>query len=964
MYIDYALDKLFSDELMHVGVAWDQNPPGRGSGRYEHGSGDNPYQRAGGFLQRVEEYKLAGLSEKDIAKQMNTTVTGLRAQISYAKHVERDYKVARCEELKAKGYSFKGIEAETGIPATTVQSLLNSSRKERMLQGAKVADFLRDKIDEKGIIDIGAGVDKELGVTRNKLDEAAEILKLDGYIVRSAKIAQATNPGQETTMKLLCPPGTSEKGAIDYSQVHSLMDYISYDGGETFKKSFEYPASMDPKRLKVRYAEDGGVAKDGVMEIRRDVPDLSLGNSRYAQVRILVGGTHYLKGMAVYSDGKDMPDGVDIIFNSNKPKGTPVFGSGDQSVLKKIKDDPENPFGSLIKEHGGQYYYEGPDGKQHLGLINKRAEERDWDEWSKSLPAQFLSKQPQKLIDKQLKLAESEKEDEFDKIVHLTNPTVKRKMLQDFADDCDTAAVKLKAAALPKQRYQVILPLTSIKDNEVYAPNYVDGETVALIRYPHGGTFEIPILKVNNKNKEGIDILGKNAADAIGINKNVANKLSGADFDGDTVMVIPCNSSSTSVRITSTKSLEGLKDFDPQVAYPYREGIKVLKKSQTQKQMGMVTNLITDMTIKDAPESEIAKAVRHSMVIVDAAKHELDWKRSEIENDIPRLKEKYQGHYDSDGVWRTGVSTLISRAKSPVQVPKRQGSPHINEDGSLSYTTAYDAVYTKRRPVKMKDPVTGKYMRDENGKYIYETRTDPNTGKTYTVYEDTEKTGVRTQKSTRMAEAKDARELVSGYPGPGFPQEEAYADYANKMKSLANAARKELISTGRLKYDKQAASDHKKEVDSLKDKLVEAERNAPREREAQRLAAIDIKYRTSLDPDLTKAEVKKIRQQAIVKNRTIVGAKRHPIDISDAEWEAIQAGAISDSTLEKILKYADPDRTKQLATPRDRVGVTDAQKNRIQRLKSSGFTNSEIAEATGVSVSTVLDCIKEGSKEE
>ena len=64
--------------------------------------------------------------------------------------------------------------------------------------------------------------------------------------------------------------------------------------------------------------------KDGVIEIRSGVDDLSLGDSHYAQVRILVDGNTYLKGMAVYSD--DLPDGVDVMFNTNKKKRHPDIG--------------------------------------------------------------------------------------------------------------------------------------------------------------------------------------------------------------------------------------------------------------------------------------------------------------------------------------------------------------------------------------------------------------------------------------------------------------------------------------------------------------------------------------------------------------------------------------------------------------------------------------------------------------
>lgn len=199
--------------------------------------------------------------------------------------------------------------------------------------------------------------------------------------------------------------------------------------------------------------------------------------------------------MAVYSD--DMPDGVDVIFNTNKSKSVPKM-----DVLKDVKSDPDN-FGSLIKDadQGGQYWYTDKNGQKKLGLINKRADEGDWTDWQDALPSQFLSKQSTTLAKKQLDIAKADKSDEFDAIMSLTNPTVKKYYLDKFAESCDSAAVHLQAAALPGQKYHVILPVTSLKDTEVYAPGYKDGQKLALIRYPHGGTFEIPILTVNNKIK-------------------------------------------------------------------------------------------------------------------------------------------------------------------------------------------------------------------------------------------------------------------------------------------------------------------------------------------------------------------------------------------------------------------------------------------------------------------------------
>lgn len=906
------MNPIAEEILMHYGMP-------RRSGRYPWGSGENPYQHSGDFLSRVEELKKQGLKETDIAKTMGLTTTQLRTQVSLAKDERRALQVATAKGLREKGYSLNEIAEKMGFNNdSSVRSLLNEDSEVRMNQARATADYLKKQIDEKGMIDVGTGVERELGISKEKLNQALYILEMEGYPVYGGRVPQATNPGKFTTLSVICPPGTEHKEIYDFENIHSVKDYISYDDGDSFRKAFEYPESMSSDRLKIRYAEDGGIDKDGVIEIRRGVEDLSLGNSHYAQVRIMVDGTHYLKGMAVYSD--DLPDGVDVLFNTNKKSGTPMT-----DVLKKVKDDPDNPFGSLIKEHGGQSYYDDPNGKyidpvtgkkQSLSLINKRAEEGDWGEWSDHLPSQFLSKQSMQLIKKQLGLAAADKQAEFDEICSLTNPTVKKALLKSFSDDCDAAAVHLQAAALPRQKYQVILPLTSIKDNEVYAPNYKDGETVALIRYPHGGTFEIPILTVNNKQAEGKRVLGNTPADAIGINSKVAGRLSGADFDGDTVMVIPCNSSKSKVKITSTPALDGLKDFDPKMTYgTVKKGddyynssgkkIKIMKNTQTE--MGKVSNLITDMTLKGANEKELERAVRHSMVVIDAEKHKLDYKQSEIDNGIASLKKKYQGTVDADGRYHEGAATLISRAKSETSVLKRKGSPKINDDGSLSYKEVVEE-YT-----------------DKDGKIK-----------------------VRTQKSTKMAETRDARTLSSG-----TPQEEAYADYANKMKSLANQARKEMVNTGKIAYSASAKATYQTEVDSLMGKLNVALKNAPRERQAQVIANATVSAKKKDNPDMTNAEIKKANQQALSSARASVGAKRSSIEITDREWEAIQAGAISENKLTQILNNTNIDTLRQRATPRTTTSLSTAKQNRISAMSTSGYSTSEIAEALGISTSTV-----------
>lgn len=889
------MNPIAEEILMHYGMP-------RRSGRYPWGSGDNPYQHSGDFLSRIDELKSQGLRETEIAEHLGLTTTQLRTQMSLAKDERRSLQVATAKGLREKGYSLNEIAEKMGFANdSSVRSLLNKNSEVRMNQAKTTADFLKKMIDEKGMIDVGTGVERELGISREKLNQALYILEMDGYPVYGGGVPQVTNPGKQTNIKVICPPGTEHREIYDFDNVHSVKDYdqILSEDGQKIRPAFQYPESMDSSRLKINYAEDGGIQKDGVIEIRRGVDDLSLGDSHYAQVRIMVDGTHYLKGMAVYSD--DLPDGVDVLFNTNKKAGTPMT-----DVLKKIKDDPDNPFGSLIKEHGGQSYYIDKDGNEKLSLINKRAEEGDWGEWSDHLPSQFLSKQSMTLINKQLGLATADKVAEYDEICALTNPTVKKTLLKSFADDCDSAAVHLQAAALPRQKYQVILPLTTIKDTEVYAPNYKNGEQVALIRFPHGGTFEIPVLTVNNKQPEGKKVLGNTPKDAIGINSKVAERLSGADFDGDTVMVIPTGGK---IKITSTHPLKGLEGFDPKEKYGPDSTTKPYKRMKnTQTEMGKVSNLITDMTLKGATEDELARAVRHSMVVIDAEKHNLDYKRSEQDNGIASLKKKYQGRVE-DGKYKEGAATLISRAKSEVSVPKRKGSPTINEDGSLSYKTADDLTYV-----------------------------DKKTGKTKT----------RTQASTQMAETKDARTLSSG-----TPQEEAYASYANKMKSLANQARKEMVSTGKIPYSASAKAAYQNEVDSLNAKLNVALKNAPRERQAQVIANATVAAKKQANPDMTNAEIKKANQQALTSARSQVGAERKPVVITNREWEAIQAGAISESKLTQILNNADIDSLRQRATPRTTTTLSAAKQSKIASMSASGYSTSEIAEALGVSTSTV-----------
>lgn len=892
----------------------------RHSGRYPWGSGDNPYQHSGDFLSRVEELKKKGLSEKEILETINNSLpdeykmglTEFRTARQKAGHDRKALEYDQIRALKDDGLGWKEIGDKLGMSESSVRSKYNNAIGEKASQAEKIAATLKAEVDKKGMIDISEGANQVLGVSESKLDEAAYILEAEyGYQRYGVGIRQPTNVRQQTNITVLAKPEFDQKYAYQHQdQIDSLGDYHSDDGGETFTK-LQRPSSLDSNRVAIRYGDEGGLDKDGVMEIRRGVPDLDLGKSHYAQVRILVDGDHYLKGMAVYSD--DLPDGVDVMFNTNKPSGTPKM-----KVLKEAKADPDNPFGAAIKANG-QSMYIGDDGKEHLSPINKLKEEGDWDTMSRNVSSQFLSKQPKKLIENQLNLTVADYKAQYDEIMRYDNPTVKKKLLNDFADTVEGTSMTLKASAFPGQSTKVILPINKIKETEAYCPTYENGTRLALIRYPHAGTFEIPIVTVNNKNVSGKRNLGA-IQDAIGINAKVAERLSGADFDGDTVMAIPVTDK---VNIKSTRALKALEGFDPKTAYAVPEGnpnnVRLMKKEEKQREMGVISNLITDMTLRGADEDELARAVKHSMVVIDAEKHKLDYKRSERENGIPELKQKWQIRVDEEGATHYGgASTLLSRRKQTVRVPERRGSIRVDKE-------------------------TGEYIYKESGR----TFTDPKTGKERKA-EDT---------VSLISETKDARTLSSG-----TIQENLYADFSNKLKAMANQARKEAVNMKGIQRNPEAAKTYAPEVASLKEKYNNMIANKPKERKAMLIANANIKAKIQeqgLDPTIDKKEIKKISSVEMQRARDSVGAsgRKSKVTFTDREWEAVQAGAISDNMLTKFLNSSDSDEIVKRAMPKNVAVMTSAKMSKANAMLRSGYSYAEIAKACGVPESTVYSAL-------
>lgn len=855
----------------------------------------------------VRDLESQGMSKTEIAKGFGMTTTQLRDATTIANNAVRRENQIKAEKLREKGWSATAIGTEMGLNESSVRQLLNPSVQERTQILENTVNMLRDEVDSGGWIGIGKGAEYYLpgGLSKEKLRAAVSVLKDEGYEQIDVQVDQAGTQNK-TTVKTLCPPGTTYKDVVtSKDQIRELVP-ITEDGGRSFLGLLP-PKQISTDRIGINYAEDGGAQADGVIYVRPGVKDVNIGGSKYAQVRIDVEGTHYLKGMAMYKD--DLPDGVDLVFNTNKKRAD--IGTNKLDAMKKQTDDKDNPFGAVVRR---QITELGPDGKERVtSVMNILQEEGNWDSWSRTLSSQVLSKQSPKLAKQLLDETYARKKREYDEIMALTNPTVKEKLLQSFSDSADSDAVHLSAAGMPRSSYHVILPFNSLKDNEVYAPNFNQGERVALIRYPHGGTFEIPELTVNNNAPAPKKAIGR-AIDAVGINSRVAERLSGADFDGDFVMVIPNDSGS----IKSTPALRQLERFDPQ-QYKLPSDAPRMTARTKGKQMGDVSNLITDMTVQKAPMDEIARAVKHSMVVIDAEKHHLDYKRSAQDNGIASLKEKYQGRKDA------GAATLISRATSQERVDARK--PRAAKDGGRI------------------DPATGKLMYTKTG----ETRTSVRTLKDGTVRTKTEPVKMV---STKLAETDDARTLMSKNGGTLI--ERVYADHSNRLKALANLSRKEMVNNAdAIPVSPTAKKVYKDDVSQLKKDLQVALMNSPRERAAQVLAGSIISQKRAANPDMDDATLKKVKSQALNEARARAGAKKTQVPISSRQWEAIQAGAVSKTMLKQILDNADIERVKELATPKRQTLMGSAEQARARSLAKQGLTQAEIARVLGVSLTTL-----------
>lgn len=686
------------DILKHYGTK-------RKSGRYPWGSGVDPMQSESGFafLREVGELRAKGLSDTEVASKMGLNTTQFRNSITWANKERTEYIRRNVAEMEKSGMTNTAIGKALGISERTVANYRNKgnvAEEHRKMQLDEVTDAVREGVEKTGYLDVGVGVERQLGVSRNRFNTVVNKLASDeGYSIHNVYNQRLSDPTGKTgtTIKVLTKDPDYKNTLINSDKIATLQTQIDSDGKIS---NISDPIHINLDRVKIRYGNEGGADKDGLIELRPGVDDLDLGNSKYAQVRIAAGDDLYLKGMVAYSDPSEFPKGVDIIFNTPKGKD-----STPREIFKVMEQDSDNPFGANIVHQKGA-----------LNIVN---EEGDWDTWSTTMSSQFLSKQPVSLIKERLDDTYKGIRNEYEEIDQMTNPVVKKYLMDKYIEGLDSKAKHLKAKGMPGTKSHVLLPIPELKPNEVFAPNYKNGDRVVLVRHPHGGRFEIPELVVNNKLEKAIQMIGNTSPDAIGIHPSRAAKLSGADFDGDTVLVIPNNSG----KVKTSRSLKELKNFDPNI---YKVDYDTISSRMKHTQMGIVSNLITDMTIKGASDSEIARAVRHSMVVIDSEKHKLNYKQSAIDNGITALVNKYQLHTNPDtGKASRGASTLVSRSKRLADDLRKSGGSISDPDyniGKYSSGTAVEDLYVDfvNKIAKTKNEATKNSMTIPRPKYSRE----------------------------------------------------------------------------------------------------------------------------------------------------------------------------------------------------------------------------------------------------
>lgn len=261
--------------LSHIGII-------RRSGRYPWGSGGDTLvvHNNQGFLDWIKELRAKLFTDAQIAEGLGVSTTTLRAQVSISSNEVYASNVIGAQALKAKGWSNKAIGEQMGEPGkpigeSTIRNWLKPGADKNSSALKSTADMLRRQVDEKGVIDVGLGVESSVGVSKDRLRTAVAMLEQEGYKKYNLKVPQQ-GTGKDTEMVVLAKPEFTQKQIWQDPSKIRLIDEHSEDFGQSYL-GIKPPIAINPKRLAINYAEDGGANSDGVIYVRPDVADVSLG---------------------------------------------------------------------------------------------------------------------------------------------------------------------------------------------------------------------------------------------------------------------------------------------------------------------------------------------------------------------------------------------------------------------------------------------------------------------------------------------------------------------------------------------------------------------------------------------------------------------------------------------------------------------------------------------------------------
>ena len=243
----------------------------------------NHFQSQGFVLISIPDIREEGRTETQIANELGLTTTQLRNAITYARKEEREYNREQVAGMKEAGLSNVEIGQRLGISEGTVRNYISDNKSSKATSEQQLDNIekaLSDSLKQTGHLDVGVGVERQLGVSRTKFNAVVNQMVENGDLyIHNIQIQRLNDPTKYTIVKVLSTEPDYLKVLKDSTNIGNL-EYFSDDKALESAKRFETPQMVDLNRIKIRYQEDGGADLDGLIEIRKGTEDLDLGNSQ------------------------------------------------------------------------------------------------------------------------------------------------------------------------------------------------------------------------------------------------------------------------------------------------------------------------------------------------------------------------------------------------------------------------------------------------------------------------------------------------------------------------------------------------------------------------------------------------------------------------------------------------------------------------------------------------------------